>query len=248
MVTSMKDGSITLEQELEIIKELERFDTPTITNAVATYPGAPTCLDLYSPWEDNWYTDQTLRTMYPEMGPVCGFAVTCVYGLPDADIKNGPALVDVLRAIKDSPQPAVLVIKQDFPEKMKGKIGLCGGNMTTAFKSVGCVGVISDGPSRDVDEIRGMGVQYMLTGTTAGHGPMAVKAVDVPVTICGMDICPGEVIHMDENGAVKFPRKYLRAVLERCRTISQEEAHKMSMMASTNDPELIARYMKGQYQ
>ena len=120
--------------------------------------------------------------------------------------------------------------------------------MTTAFKSVGCVGIISDGPSRDVDEIRSMGVQYMLTGTTAGHGPMAVKAVNVPVEICGMAVCPGEIIHMDENGAVKFPREYLRQVLERCRALSAEEAKKMAMMASTDDPDLIARYMKGQYQ
>ena len=244
----MKNEAVSLQVELEIIKELEQFDTPTITNVVATYPGAPTCLNLYSPWECNWYTDQTLRVMYPELGRTCGFAVTCVYGIPDATIKAGPALVDVLHAIKDSPQPVVLLIKQDLPEAIKGKIGLCGGNMATAFKSVGCVGIISDGPSRDVDEIREMGLQYMLTGTSAGHGPMAVKAVNVPVEICGMDVCPGEVIHMDENGAVKFPRKYLREVLERCRSLSQEESHKMSMMASTDDPELIAQYMKGQYQ
>ncbi len=63
-----------------------------------------------------------------------------------------------------------------------------------------------------------------------------------------MDVCPGEIVHMDENGAVKFPRKHLREVLERCRTLSREEAKKMSMMASANDPDLIARYMKGQYQ
>lgn len=235
-------------EELEMIEALEAFDTPTVTNVVATYPGAPTCLNLYAPWDCSWYTDQRLRVMYPELGPTCGFAVTCVYGLPDATVKAGPALSDILHAIDDSPKPVILLIKQDFPERLKGKVGLCGGNMTTAFKSVGCVGIISDGPSRDVDEIRSMGVQYMLTGTTAGHGPMAVKAVNVPVEICGMDACPGEIIHMDENGAVKFPRKYLREVLERCRTLSKEEAKKMSMMASTRDPDLIARYMKGQYQ
>ncbi len=244
----MSGKTPSLREELEIIEALKEFDTPTITNVVATYPGAPTCLNLYAPWECGWYTDQRLRVMYPELGRTCGFAVTCVYGLPDAAVKAGPVLGDILHAIDDSPKPVILLIKQDFPERIKGKVGLCGGNMATAFKSVGCVGIISDGPSRDVDEIRSLGVQYMLTGTTAGHGPMAVKAVNVPVEICGMDVYPGEIVHMDENGAVKFPRKHLREVLERCRTLSREEAKKMSMMASANDPDLIARYMKGQYQ
>ena len=34
----------------------------------------------------------------------------------------------------------------------------------------------------------------MLTGITAGHGAFSVKAVNVPVNICGMDVCPGDVI------------------------------------------------------
>ena len=59
---------LTLEEELAIIKELESFDTPTITNVVATYPGKATCLSLYHPWDTNWYTDDSLRAMYPELG------------------------------------------------------------------------------------------------------------------------------------------------------------------------------------
>ena len=86
----MDAKKLTLEQELAIIKELEQFDTPTITNVVATYPGSSTCLSLYHPWEVNWYTDDRLKLMFPELGRVCGFAVTCTYGLPDTTIKAGP--------------------------------------------------------------------------------------------------------------------------------------------------------------
>ena len=243
----MSNEPLTLAQEKEIIEELKQFDTPTVTNVVATYPGAPTCLGLYHPWEVNWYTDHRLRLMFPELGRVCGYAVTCVYGLPDPTVQGGPSFGDVLRALSDSPRPSIIVIKQDFPQQIKGKIGLCGGNMATAFRSVGCVGILSDGPSRDLGEVREIGLQYMLTGTSPGHGPQAVKAVNVPVEICGMDVCPGEIIHMDENGAVKFPRAYLREILERCRLLSREEEEKMAMLASTSDPELLAQYMAGNY-
>lgn len=239
--------TISLSEEARIIKELEEYDTATVTNVVATYPGAPTCLSLYSPWECNWYTDQSMRVMFPEMGRTCGFAVTCIYGLPDATEKTGLGIKDILCAIEETPKPVVLVIKQKFPEAIKGKVGLCGGNMTTAFKSMGCIGIVSDGPSRDLEEVRNLGVQYMLTGTTAGHGPIEAKAVNVPVSVCGMDVCPGEIIHMDINGAVKFPRKYLKDVLEKCKLLTEEENRKMKLMASTNDPEKIADYMKGIY-
>ena len=51
-----------------------------------------------------------------------------------------------------------------------------------------------------------MEFQYLLSGITPGHGAMAVHAVNVPVSIAGMDVAPGEIIHMDENQAMcKFP-------------------------------------------
>lgn len=238
---------LSLEEEYGIIKELEEFDTPSITNVVATYPGAETCLDLYDPWQDNWYTDQSLKAMYPELGRRCGYAVTCVYGLADPEKPTGLTIRDVFHALANAPKPTVLVIKQNYPERLKGKIGLCGGNMMTSFKSLGAVAVISDGPSRDVDEIRGMGMQYMLTGTSAGHGPFAVEAVNVPVTVCGMDVEPGEIIHMDENGAVKFPRKYLKQVLENCQKLAEIEKTRMQKMSETDDPDTLYALISGDY-
>src|ERR1700736_5872742 len=73
----------------EIFAELRKIDTPTITNVVATYPKNPLCLGLYNPWTENWYTDTSIRCIYPEMGPIVGYAGTCVYGLPSANY-SGP--------------------------------------------------------------------------------------------------------------------------------------------------------------
>ncbi len=234
------------EQEIAIMKELEAYDTPTITNAVATYPGKSTCLSLFHPWDTKWYTDETLRAMFPELGRACGYAVTCVYGLPDPGFNN-LGIGDVLRAIGDSDKPVILFIKQDYPPELKRKNGLCGGNMATAFKSAGAAAVVSDGPSRDLGEVRALGLRYFLTGVSPGHGPMAVKAVGVPVEICGMDVCPGDVVHLDENGAVKFPKEYLEDVLEKCKEIGRIEERQQQMLASTSDIDLLTKYMKGVY-
>jgi regulator of RNase E activity RraA len=215
--------------ELEMLEELRNFDTPSITNVVATYPEHPLCLGLYNPWSENWYTDQSLRCMYPELGRTVGYAVTCTYGLPDPNY-SGVTFMDVLDAMDASPKPTIFVFQQKFPPELQGKVGLAGGNMTTAMQAIGCVGAISNGPSRDIDEIRPMKFQYLLSGVTAGHGAQAVHAVNVPVSVAGMDVAPGEIIHMDENGAVKFPADKLAAVLENARALQIEETERLDRL------------------
>lgn len=119
--------------------------------------------------------------------------------------------------------------------------------MMTAFKSLGVTGVISDGPSRDIDEVRPLRVQYMLTGVCAGHGDFSIQEINTPVEVCGMMAAPGDIIHMDENGAVKFPGGCLGQVADLCEKISAYEADKQRRMAECHDAKTIARIMSGIY-
>ena len=228
----------------QMLEELKNFDTPSITNVVATYPTSPLCLGLYNPWTENWYTDQTIRCMYPELGRLVGHAVTCVYSVPDPNY-NRLTWADVIDALEAMPKPTILVLQQKFPPEIAGKVGLAGGNMVSAMKAVGCVGLISNGPSRDLDEIRPMKFQYMLTGVTAGHGAMAVQAINVPVSVGGMEVMPGEIIHMDENGAVKFPSEKLAAVLENVRKLQKEEEARMSALQSAKSAAEVRAILSG---
>lgn len=206
----------------EMLEELHKYDTPSITNVVATYPDSENCLGLYNPWTENWYTDTSIRCMYPELGRTVGYAVTCVFSVPDPNYSR-LTFMDVIDALDASPKPTILILQQKFPPELANKVGLAGSIMTTAMQAVGCIGVISNGPSRDIDAIREMGFQYMLSGASAGHGAMAVQAVNVPVTVAGMDVAPGELIHMDENGACKFPTDKMEAVLIKAKALIEEE-------------------------
>ncbi len=102
--------------------------------------------------------------------------------------------------------------------------------MVTSMQAVGCVGLVSNGPSRDIDAIRRMQFQLLLGGVTAGHGAMAVQAVNVPVSVGGMDVSPGEVVHMDENGAVKFPADKLQAVLDNAKAMLDAEGTRIEAL------------------
>jgi len=88
----------------------------------------------------------------------------------------------------------------------------------------------------------------MLTGCTAGHGDFAVQQVGGAVEVCGMAVSTGDIIHMDENGAVKFPPQYLERVNELCQELSAFEAKKQSLLAQHSDPETLAKIMADQYE
>ncbi len=231
----------------EKLQQLLAFDTPSITNVVATYPAdRELCMGLYHPWEGRWFTDETLRCMYPEHGRRAGYVVTCVFGMPDAECGR-LSLTDVYKAIDAMPKPVVLAVKQNLPPHIKRHSGLLGGNMMTAFKSMGVVAALSDGPSRDLDEIRPLGMQLMLTGVTPGHGPYQLQAVNVPVEICGMDVMPGDIVHMDENGAMKFPADQLDRVLELAGRLQTVELARQAKMRKTSDPVEMGKIISGLY-
>ena len=235
--------------ENEMVEELKKFDTPSITNVVATYPAHPLCLGLYNPWHENWYTDQSIRCMFPELGRTVGYAVTAVFGLPNPDTKQ-LTIRNVFDALESSKKPTIFVFQQKFPPEIAGKVGLAGGNMTTAIQSLGCVGAISNGPSRDLDEICPMKFQYMLSGVTAGHGEMALHTVNAPVSVAGMDVSPGDIIHMDENGACKFPADKLDAVLNNVRELQSLESAQISGLRKCKSAEqvwqIVSRQLYGE--
>jgi regulator of RNase E activity RraA len=232
----------------DLLAELRTIDTPTITNAVATYPGHQLCLGLYEPWTDRWYTDSSIRCIFPELGPRVGHAVTCVYGLPDPDQPDQFTFLDVIDALDAMPKPTVLVIEQRWPPELRAKAGLAGEIMTTQMQQVGCVGLITDGPSRDVDAIRRLGFQLLLNGVSAGHGPMAVHAVNVDVSVGGMDVTPGDLVHMDENGAVKFPADRLADVLSNAKRMLEHEAGQLTRLrTATTAAEVRAAASDGTY-
>jgi 4-hydroxy-4-methyl-2-oxoglutarate aldolase len=71
-----------------------------------------------------------------------------------------------------------------------------------------------------------------LAGEIMVSSMMAVQAINVPVSVGGMDVAPGELIHMDENGAVKFPPQHAKAVLDNANAMHAEEATRLVRIRS----------------
>ena len=70
----MHGQTMAKEHSVFPLDDLKGYNTPQITNVVATYPGAETCLSLYNPWESKWYTDSSIKCIFPELGRTVGYA------------------------------------------------------------------------------------------------------------------------------------------------------------------------------
>ncbi len=231
-------------KEQQLFDKLRGFNTPSVGNVVASYPQHPHCLGLYDPWYGKWYTDDSIECLLPQAGVAIGYAATVVFGLDDP-LLPAASYMDFVDFLLDSPKPLIVVCEAQFPPEVMCRAGIFGGQSGALYKACGAVGLLTNSPVRDVDEIRALGMQHLARGVTSGHGSLSLRQFNVPVTVAGMEVGPGDIVHMDENGACKFPADKLSAVCDHIDAFTGEEAeHSRLLLSAANRREIKAAWMK----
>ncbi len=197
----------------EQLEALRRIDSPTVSNAIEVFGVRPR-VQGFAGWE--------LRCAFPELGSMVGYAVTCTADSTTEQRSEERGLLRLWAAIEASPKPAVLVIKDIGPERTRS----ChmGEVMATTAKSLGAIGCISDGGLRDVVEVRALGgFQYFCPGFVVSHGNPFILDVNVPVTLDGMAVQPGDLLHGDVNGVLVVPDGIADKVVEEAERVRSAE-------------------------
>lgn len=116
-------------------------------------------------------------------------------------------------------QGTALVI-EDAPDTDVGSIGSYN---ILEWKSLGCVGVVTNGTARDTDEIITQKVPLYLRRVGRGIRPgrNELESVNRPVVCGGVLVVPGDVIVADGDGVVVVPRAKTEAVAKYARTIME---------------------------
>ena len=104
------------------------------------------------------------------------------------------------------------VIVSVNPDSRVGHFGELTGN---AAKAKGCQGVILDGNLRDTEGLLGIGFQVFFSELSPlnGIGRWEMSEKQIPVTIDGVTISPGDIIIGDFDGVVVVPRADAEQVL-----------------------------------
>ena len=195
--------------------ELKRWNTPTIYNGwehITRHPPAADAFNL-----------QEVRDFMPRMGPMVGYAVTVVCEPSNSDHPqaNPKAWSEYRRYVAEQPGPKIVVVQDlDKPRTIGSFWGEVNSNI---HRALGCVGTITDGAIRDLDEMGNAGFKAIARRLCVGHAHVCPVRWNCPVDVFGRTIRPGQLIHADKHGFLAIPEGEEDDLLEAARFMDSNE-------------------------
>ena len=106
-----------------------------------------------------------------------------------------------------------------------------GGILTFYAASIGLAGIVIDGAIRDVAEIRSREFPVYARGVTH-RGPYkdGPGEINVPVSVGGMVVNPGDIVVGDQDGVLAIPQEDAATVIEKAHAVLAAEARTMQAM------------------
>lgn len=202
----MNDALLTL---------LKQVDTPTVCNAIETAQGKRGFAA---------FTRGTMQASDPSAPAMVGYARTARIAAlapptePPEVIKA--RRMDYYRHMASGPRPAVAVVEDmDYPNC----IGAYWGEInTTVHKGFGMAGALTNGVMRDLGDLP-QGFPVVAGSVGPSHGFVHVREIGTQVTIMGMQVRDGDLIHADRHGGLVIPPEVIPDLDSAIRKLLQTE-------------------------
>ncbi len=206
----------------EEVKLLREFDTPTICNVIELFEVRP---------RGQGFMDGQIRAEFPRLPPMVGYAVTARFraSRPPEGEDAYAYLDQQIAAFEPIPEPRVVVFQDlDDPPAAAtfGEI-TCG-----AYQKFGCAGVITSGAGRDLEQIEALGLPAFSRQTICDHGHFHLVEMNTPVTVGGLLVQPGDLLHGDRNGVTIVPSQVIPYLAEGCKEYLEAEKEMVAKMSS----------------
>jgi regulator of RNase E activity RraA len=214
---------------------LRSIDTPTVCNL----------MEIVAPERRGaFYTVSHLHCPFPDLPPMVGFAKTVT--MRARDPVSGPSYMakrmDYLDYVAAAPQPGIAVIEDK--DEPAGYGAFWGEVQSNVHKALGCLGTITNGSIRDIPQIA-EGFQMLAGSLSPSHAYVHVEEFGVPVTIHGMAVKSGDLIHADRHGAIVVPINTIDGMKAAAEKLAATEAKIIAAAKSGKGVEAIKAAMKG---
>lgn len=188
----------------ELQTALESIDTPTVCNA----------LELLAPKrQGHGYTTKHLFCIRPQLKAMVGIARTArIRSAHPSDSSRAEArkLSNAYYAYIDKgPKPSIVII-QDI-DTQKGYGSFWGEVNSSIHLGLGCRAVVTDGGVRDLPDLA-PGFQVLAGRIIPSHAFVHVVDFGHDVTVSGMRVRDGDLVHLDQHGAVVIPHEVASSV------------------------------------
>jgi 4-hydroxy-4-methyl-2-oxoglutarate aldolase len=198
----------------EVLEQFRKYDTPTVCNVLELFEMRP---------RNTGYMDGRIKACYPALPPMVGFATTATFraGAPPKGGDTYIGLSGQVDKIAAMTGPKVVVF-QDLDDPAVA--ATFGEIMCTTYKAFGCVGLITSGAGRDLDQVEPLKFPCFTAGTMPSHGYTQIVELDVPVRVGGVWVNPGDLLHGDRNGVTTIPVELAALTAEGCAGFMAAEA------------------------
>lgn len=198
----------------ETLKALQSLDTCTVANAIETFEVR---------LRNEGFADSTIRCMTPCDAPVAGYAVTARIRCSSPPMAGGQYVdrTDWWSHILTMPGPRIVVIED--VDRKPGTGAFLGEVHACILHSLGCVAAITNGSVRDVPAISASGFKVFANHVSVSHAYAHVVEFGTPVTIGGLEIKPGDLLHADCHGVLSVPHEIAEAIPAKAAELAERE-------------------------
>ncbi|MGA2991031.1 MAG: RraA family protein [Candidatus Korobacteraceae bacterium] len=202
--------------------QLKRWNTPTIYNGWEQITKHDVAHDAFNLEE--------VRDYMPQMGPMVGYAVTLVVEPGNPKHKqNASARGEYLKYLAAAPGPKIAVVQDLDKPNVLGSFW--GEVQSNTHRALGCVGTITDGAVRDVDEMTNSGLKALARRMCVGHAHVVPVRWNCEVEVFGRKIQPGQLIHADKHGFIAIPPEDEARLLDAARFMDSNECNTVIVAA-----------------
>jgi len=197
------------EAELDALKA---WPTPAICNAIETFDVRPR----------NQGFMLGIKCCFPDLGPMAGYACTAtmISDSPANERDHGASQAH-WDNILNTPGPRVAIIQDlDEPRCIGSLWGEVNANI---HKALGCLGVVTNGGVRDLDEAHEAGFQFFAADVIPSHAYVHLTGSGMRVKVGGLWVNNDDLIHADKHGVVVIPHEIARKVAEACQAVEDQE-------------------------
>jgi len=205
----MSEHKLTAKQ----LADLAAYDTPTVCNVIELFDVRPRNLG---------YMNDTIKACFPKMKPMVGYALTSTFRSM-APPRKGDVYESMSKQVEmysALPGPPVIVF-QDLDEPVAS--ATFGEVMCTTYKSFGATGLITSGAGRDLDQVEAIGFPVFTSGAICSHGYCHILSVGTPVSVGGITVYNGDLLHGDLNGVTTIPVEIASEIPDACRELMAAE-------------------------
>jgi len=180
------------------------------------------------------YMDSSVGCLFPKLGSMVGYVATARIRTADPPMAERPYpnRSEWWNYLLTIPAPRVIVV-EDL-DRRPGR-GSCAGEVHShIYKSLGCVGLITNGAVRDLEAAESIGFCFFAAQTTVSKAYYHMLEFGTPVEIGGLRINPGDLLHGDRHGIVCVPHAIAREIPAMAVRVAERERRVIELAGSQN--------------